>query len=81
VGTGFTDRMLRDLTARLEPLRVTEPPLECVPAADASDALWVKPEPVGEVEYANGSPGGIPRHSRWRGLRADKSPDEVRRES
>jgi bifunctional non-homologous end joining protein LigD len=81
VGTGFTDRMLRDLTARLEPLRVPDPPLEGVPAADASDALWVKPELVGEVEFANWSPGGILRHSRWRGLREDKSPDEVRLES
>ncbi|WP_298862005.1 non-homologous end-joining DNA ligase [uncultured Microbacterium sp.] len=81
VGTGFTDRMLRDLAARLEPLRVPDPPLEGVPAADASDALWVRPELVGEVEFANWSPGGILRHSRWRGLRADKSPEEVRRES
>ncbi|MEV7633610.1 ATP-dependent DNA ligase [Microbacterium sp. NPDC089318] len=80
VGTGFTDRMLRDLAAQLEPLRVEKPPLR-VPSPDASDALWVRPELVGEVEFANWSPGGILRHSRWRGLRPDKSPDEVRVES
>ncbi|WP_087131267.1 ATP-dependent DNA ligase [Microbacterium esteraromaticum] len=80
VGTGFTDRMLRDLTARLEPLRTDEPPLEGVPKADARDALWVRPEIVGEVEFANWSPGGILRHSRWRGLRPDKTPADVHRE-
>lgn len=79
VGTGFTDRMLSDLATQLEPLRVKAAPLE-VPSPDASDALWVRPELVGEVEFANWSPGGILRHSRWRGLRPDKSPDEVRLE-
>ncbi|WP_336646918.1 ATP-dependent DNA ligase [Microbacterium sp. USHLN186] len=80
VGTGFTDRMLRDLAAQLRPLRTTGPALE-VPSPDAADARWVRPELVGEVEFANWSPGGILRHSRWRGLRPDKSADEVRIES
>ena len=48
-----------------------------VPAPDASDALWVRPELVGEVEFANWTPDGVLRHARWRGLRPDKSPDEV----
>ena len=77
VGTGFTDRMLRDLLARLAPLRVDDAPLDGVPAPDASDALWVRPELVGEVEFANWTPDGVLRHARWRGLRPDKSPDEV----
>jgi len=81
VGTGFTDRMLRDLDARLQPLRTAKAPLEGVPALEARDALWVRPELVGEVEFGNWSPGGILRHSRWRGLRSDKSPAEVRREA
>ncbi|MCM3780255.1 non-homologous end-joining DNA ligase [Microbacterium hydrocarbonoxydans] len=77
VGTGFTDRMLRDLLARLAPLRVADAPLDGVPAPDASDALWVRAELVGEVEFANWTPDGVLRHARWRGLRPDKSPDEV----
>ena len=77
VGTGFTDRMLRDLLARLATLRVESAPLDGVPALDASDALWVEPELVGEVEFANWTPDGVLRHSRWRGLRPDKTPAEV----
>jgi bifunctional non-homologous end joining protein LigD len=77
VGTGFTDRMLRDLLARLATLRVESAPLDGVPSLDASDALWVEPELVGEVEFANWTPDGVLRHSRWRGLRPDKSPADV----
>lgn len=77
VGTGFTDRILRDLLARLEPLRVPRAPLDGVPRPDASDALWVRPELVGEVEFANWTPDGNLRHARWRGLRPDKTVDEI----
>lgn len=81
VGTGFTERSLRDLLVRLEPLRVGSAPLTGVPALDASDALWVRPELVGEVEFANWTPDGVLRHARWRGLRPDKAPADVVRES
>nr|WP_314843778.1 non-homologous end-joining DNA ligase [uncultured Microbacterium sp.] len=81
VGSGFTERMLRDLLTRLTPLRVDAAPLEGVPSPDASDALWVRPELVGEVEFANWTPDGVLRHARWRGLRTDKTPDDVVYES
>ncbi|AZS37152.1 Multifunctional non-homologous end joining protein LigD [Microbacterium lemovicicum] len=81
VGTGFSESTLRMLQDRLEPLRTDGTTLVGVPRADARDALWVRPELVGEVEFAEFTPGGILRHSRWRGLRPDKSPSEVVRES
>jgi len=77
VGTGFTDRALQDLSARMEALRTASPAVDSVPAADASDALWVRPELVGEVEFANWTDDGVLRHARWRGLRPDKTPAEV----
>jgi bifunctional non-homologous end joining protein LigD len=77
VGTGFTDRALHDLSARLEDLRTASPAVDGVPVADASDALWVRPELVGEVEFANWTPDRVLRHARWRGLRPDKTPAEV----
>lgn len=80
VGSGFTDRMLTSLLRTLTPLRIDDNPLTGVPALDARDALWVRPELVGEVEYGEFTPGGILRHPRWRGLRSDKSPADVRRE-
>lgn len=80
VGSGFSDAELERLTASLDPLRVDENPFVGIPRADASDALWVRPELVGEVEFAEFTPGGILRHARWRGLRPDRVPADVRRE-
>ncbi|WP_159498368.1 ATP-dependent DNA ligase [Microbacterium sp. 18062] len=81
VGSGFGERALRLLAERLEPLRTDASPFLDVPDADASDALWVRPELVAEVAYAEATPDGRLRHARWRGLRPDKAPAEVRDES
>ncbi|MFS0794192.1 ATP-dependent DNA ligase [Microbacterium sp. 1P10AE] len=80
VGSGFGEQMLARLSGLLEPLRTDADPFVGVPAADARDALWVRPELVGEVEFAEFTPGGILRQARWRGLRPDKSPAEIVRE-
>jgi bifunctional non-homologous end joining protein LigD len=80
VGSGFSESTLARLQEVLEPLRTDADPFVGVPAVDARDALWVRPAVVGEVEFAEFSPGGALRHARWRGLRPDKAPSEVRRE-
>ncbi|MDW4572992.1 ATP-dependent DNA ligase [Microbacterium sp. M3] len=80
VGSGFSDSTLATLMKKLLPLRTDDNPLVGVPPLDARDALWVRPELVGEVEYGEFTPAGILRHPRWRGLRPDKSPADVRRE-
>ena len=79
VGSGFSDRELARLDTLLTPLRSDENPFDGVPAADAADALWLRPEVVGEVEYAEFTPGGTLRHARWRGIR-DMSPADVSRD-
>ncbi len=79
VGSGFSEDTLRSLEALLMPLRIDENPLVGVPRADAADALWVAPEVVGEVEFAEFTPGGTLRHARWRGVRPDISPHDVAR--
>ncbi|MFH8250329.1 ATP-dependent DNA ligase [Microbacterium sp. B2969] len=81
VGTGFSDATLRSLQKQLAPLGTDVNPLVGVPALDARDVLWVRPELVAEVEFGEFTPSGILRHPRWRGLRPDKSPGEVARES
>ena len=52
-------------------------PLIDVPREDARDAHWVTPSLVGEVTYGELTEPGRLRHPVWRGLRPDKSPDEV----
>ena len=81
VGSGFSESILRAARGDADAPAHEQNPFVGVPPADASDALWVRPEVVGEVEFAEWTPGGILRQARWRGLRPDKSPDEVVRES
>jgi bifunctional non-homologous end joining protein LigD len=82
VGTGFTDDVLADLLSRLRRLRRKTSPFDPdVPRADARDAQWVSPRLVGEVAFGEWTSDGRLRHPAWRGLRPDKSPSEVVRES
>ncbi|HYG61680.1 MAG TPA: DNA ligase D [Thermoanaerobaculia bacterium] len=85
VGTGFNDRLLRDLRKRLGRLETPDspfagPPRDLVRAAARGDVHWVKPELVGEVAFTEWTRDGVLRHPTFQGLREDKSPQEVRRE-
>ena len=82
VGTGFTDAILDDLTAKLSPLERKTPPLDAeIPRADARDARWVTPRFVGEVSFSEWTRDNLVRQSSWRGFRADKKLSDVRKES
>jgi bifunctional non-homologous end joining protein LigD len=82
VGTGFTVAMLDDLARRLAPLERPDPPFATpLPRGELREAHWVEPRLVGEVVITEWTSDGHLRHPSWRGLRPDKSPDDVRRES
>ncbi|WP_433726200.1 non-homologous end-joining DNA ligase [Nocardia sp. CA-129566] len=74
VGTGFTQATLTDLQSKLQPLQRNTPTV----SADIKDAIWVTPELVGEVTFTEWTGDGRLRHPSWRGLRPDKSPNEVK---
>jgi bifunctional non-homologous end joining protein LigD len=81
VGTGFTDRALRDLTQRLAPLqRATSPFATPLPADHARDAVWAEPVLVAEIAFTGWTHAGRMRAPSYQGLRADKDPAEVIRE-
>jgi bifunctional non-homologous end joining protein LigD len=50
-----------------------------MPRERAKGAKWVEPELVAEVVFRQWTPDGRMRFPAWRGLRPDKSPEEVRR--
>ncbi|WP_368498452.1 ATP-dependent DNA ligase [Herbiconiux sp. A18JL235] len=80
VGTGFSDRELDDVAAKLARLERATAPLDDVPGVDARDAHWVTPKLVGEVEFAEWTGTGRLRQPSWRGWRTDKAPGDVVRE-
>jgi bifunctional non-homologous end joining protein LigD len=78
VGTGFTDAVLDDLAAQLEPLRRQDPSVAgALPRAQVAGATWVEPVLVGEVAFGEWTREGRLRHPRWRGMRPDKEPGDV----
>ncbi len=82
VGTGFSAAALDDLAGRLRAsTRATSPFDDEVPRLHARDAQWVTPRLVGEVVFAEWTRDGRLRHPSWRGLRPDKTLEDVRRES
>ena len=76
----------------LEPLRVEKCPFtnlptikvghwgEGVTVEEMSDYIWLRPEIVAEVKFAEWTRGGVLRHSEFVALREDKDPEEVLRE-
>jgi bifunctional non-homologous end joining protein LigD len=82
VGTGFTRDALHELQRQLTgQARATSPFLGTLPARDVKDAHWVTPAMVGEVAFTEWTRDGRLRHPAWRGIRPDKVPAEVVRES
>lgn len=82
VGTGFTEQTLRMLGEKLAPLkRDTSPFAVQIPREHARYARWVQPELVAEVKFAQWTKSGHLRAPAYLGLRTDKEPGEVVRES
>jgi bifunctional non-homologous end joining protein LigD len=78
VGTGFTDRTLKDLMERLKPLEIDSPPIaDDVDLAKVPGAHFVKPELVAAVEYLQVTDGGRKlRAPSFKGLRDDVLPED-----
>jgi bifunctional non-homologous end joining protein LigD len=82
VGTGFSQQALDMLWERLTPLRrATSPFAGEVPPEHARRAVWVEPELVIEVAFTGWTSAGRMRAPSYQGLRLDKDPAEVVRES
>jgi bifunctional non-homologous end joining protein LigD len=83
VGTGFTEKTLDELLERLRPLERANSPLAEVPKmprVKMSDVVWVEPEIVVEVQFAEWTHDGHLRAPAFLGFRDDKRPEEVQRE-
>jgi bifunctional non-homologous end joining protein LigD len=88
VGTGFNDKMLKELKDKLRALRADESPFAVVPSRGSlvfgrpksAPTTWVKPELVARVKFAQWTDEGILRAPSFQGLRTDKAPADVRRE-
>jgi bifunctional non-homologous end joining protein LigD len=80
VGTGFTERTLRELQARLEKLRTDRSPFDGRKPPRLKGAVWVEPRLVAEVEFAEWTRTRTLRAPSFKGLRDDVDPQRIDRE-
>jgi bifunctional non-homologous end joining protein LigD len=81
VGTGFDDRMLRDMHKQMQSLAIDKPPTDIdPPARERRQAHWIKPQLVGEVRFTGWTRDGVLRHPAFIALRSDKPATQIVRE-
>jgi ATP-dependent DNA ligase len=81
VGTGFDTKLLLELRRRLDAIEIPRAPFTKAVGLPRLRAHWVRPDLVVQVSFIEWTVHGKLRHSRLTGIRTDKSPREVVRES
>jgi bifunctional non-homologous end joining protein LigD len=82
-GTGFTEEEIEHVLEKLRPLEREDSPFPVrpkMPRVGRGDVVWVEPELVCEVEFAEWTHDGHLRAPSYQGLRVDKAAEEVRAE-
>jgi bifunctional non-homologous end joining protein LigD len=80
VGTGFDATSLRSLHQRLSGIEQDAPPFTRGLVRE-NGARWVHPELVAQIGFTEWTRDGKLRHPRYQGLRTDKDPGDVVRET
>ncbi len=80
-GTGFTHKFSAELRKRLEPLETKTSPFFRPSTEAKRGAIWVEPTMVAQVRFATWTADQQLRQAAFLGLREDKDPREVRRET
>ena len=84
VGAGFDERTQKDLYEKLSLLETGAmpfAPIENPGIIPKKGVHWVRPRMVCEISFGEWTRDGLLRHPSFKGLRADKRPEEVRKES
>ena len=91
VGTGFSDKVQKEMMAQFKPLETDKSPFNTIPDVNKpsrfrpnppkAKATWLKPELVCEVTFAEVTSDGVFRHPSFQGMRIDKKAKDVVRET
>lgn len=91
VGTGFNKKMQEEIIKKLRPYETDQCPFSSTPEYNKpsrfrpnppkATVTWVQPKLVAEISYREETKGGAIRQPSFKGLREDKKPAEVVRET
>ncbi|QOX63752.1 DNA ligase D [Anoxybacterium hadale] len=88
-GTGFTERMRKELEGKFEGIKREDCPFRKEPGNRMPKAVdqrkneqitWLEPELVAEIKFAEWTEENLLRQASFKGLREDKDPLDIRRE-
>jgi bifunctional non-homologous end joining protein LigD len=87
VGTGFSEKLQKEMMAKFKPLITDKSPFDVEPDVDkpsrfrpqrlGAKPTWLKPELVGEVAFAEVTSDGVFRQASFKGMREDKKATDV----
>lgn len=87
IGTGFSQKLQKEMMQKFTPLITEDCPFSFVPDINKASrfrpnppqakATWLQPRLICEVSYAEMTEDGVMRHPSFEGLREDKSTNEV----
>ncbi|MCA1439744.1 DNA ligase D [Ensifer sp. IC4062] len=80
VGTGFGRKTMEELAVAFAKRRRKTSPFDSVPRERDRDAVWLIPDLVAEVDFAEFTADGHIRHGSFEGLREDKEAKAVKLE-
>ncbi len=80
VGTGFNENSLKNIRKLLNKYKTNKAPLKVLPTS-IDEVIWVVPKIIVEVQFTEWTRAGALRHPSFKGLRKDKSPSEIIKES
>ncbi|MBF8456203.1 DNA ligase D [Kaistella sp. G5-32] len=75
-GTGFSDKILKELHEKMEPLIIPKCPFEKIPKTN-DKATWIKPELIAEVKFTELTEEHIFRHPVFLRFREDLNPEDL----
>jgi bifunctional non-homologous end joining protein LigD len=91
VGTGFSDKVQKEMMAQFKPLITDKNPFSTTPDINKpsrfrpnppkAKATWLQPDLVCEVAYSEVTSDGVFRHPSFQGMRIDKKAKDVVRET
>jgi len=81
-GTGLSRADMEELSEKFEGLEAAVPPFADAPEPRAREkTFWLAPELVAEIRFAEWTRENLLRQASYKGLRTDKDPGDVKRES
>ena len=80
-GTGFTEAQMKELEKDFENIIRADSPFRLAPKPRTGETiLWLSPEKVAEIKFAEWTKENLLRQASFKGIRTDKDPKDIKRE-